>query len=91
MPISRVTIGALQDMGYSVNYAAADSFVVPTAAVRSVAGLPVAATSATQRMFALMASSTPDLLAAAMTQMATGANSPATPRQRAVAFGGVRA
>ncbi len=30
-PLSRVTIAALQDMGYEVSYAAADPFVLPTA------------------------------------------------------------
>ena len=26
MPVSRLTIGALEDLGYTVNYAAADPF-----------------------------------------------------------------
>ena len=29
MPLSRVTLGALQDLGYSVNYAKADPFALP--------------------------------------------------------------
>jgi hypothetical protein len=29
MPLSRVTVGALADLGYSVNYAAADPFTLP--------------------------------------------------------------
>jgi len=29
MPISRITVGALQDLGYSVNYAAADPYSAP--------------------------------------------------------------
>jgi Ca2+-binding RTX toxin-like protein len=29
MPISRMTIGSLQDIGYTVNYAAADSYALP--------------------------------------------------------------
>ena len=29
MPISRMTIGALQDMGYTVNYSAADAYALP--------------------------------------------------------------
>jgi hypothetical protein len=33
--ISRVTIGALQDMGYSVNYAAAEPYVRPAGRVPS--------------------------------------------------------
>jgi len=30
-PISRVTIGALEDLGYSVDYAAADAYRLPAA------------------------------------------------------------
>jgi hypothetical protein len=29
MPISRMTVGSLQDMGYTVNYAAADPYSLP--------------------------------------------------------------
>ena len=29
MPISRMTVGSLQDLGYSVNYAAADAYTLP--------------------------------------------------------------
>jgi hypothetical protein len=29
MPISRLTVGALEDLGYGVNYAAADSYTMP--------------------------------------------------------------
>lgn len=36
MPISRITVGALQDLGYRVNYAAADAFV-PMSGGRSAA------------------------------------------------------
>ena len=28
MPLSRITVGSLKDMGYSVNYTAADSFTI---------------------------------------------------------------
>ena len=36
MPISRITIGSLQDLGYTVNYAAADAFARPAASPRAV-------------------------------------------------------
>ena len=38
MPLSRVTLGALQDLGYSVNYAKADPFALPKPTV-AAAGL----------------------------------------------------
>lgn len=31
MPLSKITVGALADLGYSVNYAAADAYSLPTA------------------------------------------------------------
>lgn len=31
MPISRITVGSLQDLGYTVSYAAADPYVLPSA------------------------------------------------------------
>jgi subtilisin family serine protease len=41
MPISRITVGSLQDLGYTVNYSAADAFAKPasstTGAGRSIA------------------------------------------------------
>jgi hypothetical protein len=36
MPLSRMTVGSLQDMGYSVNYAAADPFSAPFVITRTV-------------------------------------------------------
>lgn len=33
-PLSRISVGSLQDMGYAVNYAAADTYTVPTAAAQ---------------------------------------------------------
>jgi hypothetical protein len=41
MPLSRITVGALQDLGYSVNYAKADPYSLPTPKP------PVAAASST--------------------------------------------
>merc|ERR1712007_237386 len=35
-PLSRVTVGALEDLGYQVNYAAADPFFLQDAAVENV-------------------------------------------------------
>lgn len=35
MPISRITVGSLQDLGYTVNYAAADAYTKPSAAALS--------------------------------------------------------
>lgn len=36
MPLSRLTLGALADLGYSVNYAAADAYTIPNVAAQSV-------------------------------------------------------
>lgn len=36
MPLSRLTVGALADLGYSVNYAGADAYVLPVAAAPPV-------------------------------------------------------
>lgn len=38
-PISRLTIGSLEDLGYRVNYAAADPYVLPTALELAVMGV----------------------------------------------------
>ena len=40
MPISRVTIGALQDMGYKVNYAAAERYTAALMAAASMLPQP---------------------------------------------------
>lgn len=44
LPISRITVGALADLGYRVNMSAADTFVPPTS-VRSLTTTSVATTS----------------------------------------------
>lgn len=36
MPLSRITVGALEDLGYTVNYAAADSYTKPAAVAPAV-------------------------------------------------------
>ena len=89
MPISRITVGSLQDLGYTVNYAAADPYVLPAMTAPVVAARPVTAISANQRMLALLASSDLGFITAAMNQFATNVTPPATPRQRAFA-GSVR-
>ena len=89
MPISRITVGSLQDLGYTVNYAAADPYVLPAMTAPVVAARPVTAISAHQRMLALLASSDLGFITAAMNQFATNVTPPATPRQRAFA-GSVR-
>lgn len=38
-PLSRMSVGSLQDMGYAVNYAAADAYTVPAVAAASVNAL----------------------------------------------------
>lgn len=38
-PISRLTIASLEDLGYVVNYAAADPYVLPTALKLAVMGV----------------------------------------------------
>ena len=38
-PLSRLTVGALEDMGYQVNYAAADAFVLPSSLELAVMGI----------------------------------------------------
>ena len=89
MPISRLTIGSLQDLGYTVNYAAADPYVLPAPAAATNVIRSSTAMSSNQRLFALVASSGADFLAAAMRQLGSDSTPTTTPRQRAFA-GGVR-
>ena len=89
MPISRLTIGSLQDLGYTVNYAAADPYVLSAITASASAARSSTATTMNQQLFAMVASSGLDLFAAAMRQLATDSTPVATPRQRAFA-GGVR-
>jgi hypothetical protein len=42
MPISRMTVGSLQDMGYVVDYTKADPYTLPPAAIRSARSSAVA-------------------------------------------------
>jgi hypothetical protein len=69
LPLSRVTVGAMADMGYQVSYPKADAYTKP-AALRAV---PVAAVSKSSiRLAALVASGesatrTPAVVAAAVT------------------------
>lgn len=52
MPISRITVGALEDLGYSVNYAAADPYSIP----QGLRARPTAGATGTTpaRMWAMM-------------------------------------
>ncbi len=38
-PLSRISVGSLQDMGYAVNYAAADAYTVPATTAQTLEGL----------------------------------------------------
>lgn len=38
-PLSRISVGSLQDMGYAVNYAAADAYTVPGTTAQTINGL----------------------------------------------------
>ncbi|MBR9990730.1 MAG: peptidase, partial [Gemmatimonadetes bacterium] len=39
-PLSRITIGAMLDLGYQVNFGAADAYLLPGASVRMNAATP---------------------------------------------------
>lgn len=55
LPLSRITIGSLADIGYTVNYAAADSYT-PSASALSAARTAASASSAAVRLRGLTAS-----------------------------------
>ena len=55
LPLSRITIGSLADMGYTVNYAAADSFT-PSSSALSAARTAASASSAAVRLRGLTTS-----------------------------------
>jgi len=73
MPISRMTVGGLQDLGYMVNYAAADPYVLPAITSAAIASRSAQAVTTSRRMSALMWLPTVDLFAA------IGQNGAATP------------
>jgi hypothetical protein len=54
LPLSRVTVGSLADLGYTVNYAAADAFT-PTSAGLSAARSAATTSLAASRLFGIMA------------------------------------
>lgn len=87
MPISRITVGGLQDLGYTVNYAAADPYVIPPLAAPVAAARPVTAVTANQRMFASLAGGGRDLLAAMAGDYGTESTTSRVPRGRAFASG----
>jgi hypothetical protein len=39
-PLSRITIGSLMDIGYQVNFGAADAYLLPGASLRGARGAP---------------------------------------------------
>ena len=55
LPLSRITIGSLADIGYTVNYAAADSFT-PSSSSRTAARQAASSSLASSRLFGLVAS-----------------------------------
>jgi hypothetical protein len=89
MPLSRITVGALQDLGYTVNYAAADPYTRPAAANLQAAAASVqTVTPSGSRL--LLASSPPAQIAgtasvtttpwAGASALAAAAQSPRRPR-----------
>jgi hypothetical protein len=83
MPISRMTVGSLQDLGYTVNYAQADPYTLP--AVRSPGNVATAAAWSTSKWAALMTIPDSSLLAT-IAQSAIDSANPVRPRAFA-AFG----
>ena len=71
-PISRITVGAFQDMGYTVNYNSADSYRMPGAAVagRSTAGVVGAWIGLQSKYLALQAPANRSLAAISTTTQA---------------------
>jgi hypothetical protein len=84
MPISRMTVGGLQDLGYVVNYAAADPYVLPAITSAAIASRSAQAVTTSRRMSALMWLPTVDLFAA-IGQNGAATTSTFSPKQRAFA------
>lgn len=82
MPISRMTVGSLQDLGYVVDYAKADPYAIP--AIRASVGVTGSSgTFGPANVYALMSSPSFGSIAAfAVDAVTRGAD---TPRQRAFA------
>lgn len=63
MPISRVTVGSLQDLGYTVTYAAADPYVLPAIRSNAIVSRSNQTTTPRPRMAALMSQPAHNLVA----------------------------
>jgi hypothetical protein len=83
MPISRVTVGSLQDMGYAVDYTKADPYVLPTVRAGAQRARQLAATPASSKRLAIQAQVAAAGFAAYAADTQSAAQQPA--RQRAFA------
>lgn len=85
MPLSRLTVAAMQDMGYTVNYAAADAFARPAQTAGTAAASSAAGSSATNPLHRPVRGGTP--LASPLPVPAPAAKSPAAAAEaRAAGF-----
>jgi hypothetical protein len=66
LPLSRITIGSLADIGYTVNYAAADSFT-PSSSSRTAAQQASSSSLTSSRLVGLMNSTVEDATSAQIT------------------------
>lgn len=83
MPISRMTVGSLQDMGYTVDYTKADPYVLPTVTAGTQRARQLASLPLTAKRLALQAEITAAGFAAYAAEYQHAAPQPA--RQRAFA------
>lgn len=82
MPLSRVTVGALQDMGYTVNYAAAEPYTLPAIRTASTVALVSGRLSPPARS---LASRSPAFAALSVLALDDAMRSATAPRQRTFA------
>ena len=85
MPISRMTVGSLQDLGYTVNYAMADAYTLPAITSAAIVSRAGQAPPIGRRISALFSAPRNDWLAA-LGQAAIDATPLLTGKQRAFAF-----
>jgi len=83
MPISRMTVGSLQDMGYTVDYTKADPYVLPAVTAGAERARQLASLPATSKRLALQADIAAAGFAAYAAELQNAASQPA--RQRAFA------
>lgn len=90
MPISRLTVAALQDLGYTVNYAAADPYKLstPTAILAASQTTVARGTGSVRRIMAKTVPSAAPVLSIASLEVATTAHSVGSKRV-ATAFAGL--